>query len=135
VSCGDRVQYETGGKKVPASGPPWSFPEELDDVRGGLRKLLDLYRSAHQTVGVYHARTSHAWATAKPEKRRADTRDSWVGGFESTGERDYAPGYNRLLAGDETFLDPGDPDHERFVGIAEAILEAMGGRVAREEAP
>lgn len=127
------TSYGGRSRKVPAIGPPWSFPEDLDDVRRGLRTLLKLYGSAHQTVGLYHARTSYTWVASQPERRWADTRQAWAGGFDSVGERDYAPGYNRLLAGEASFLDPDGPDHERFARIAESILEAMRGRVAREE--
>ncbi|MEO6234762.1 MAG: hypothetical protein ABIO75_06095, partial [Thermomonas sp.] len=32
-----------------------------------------------------------------------DPAKAWLSGFSSTGERDYAPGYTRLLAGEITF--------------------------------
>lgn len=78
--------------------------------------LLAIWQQAQQRPGHYFPRTS--WA-ALDEKDDA-ARQAWEGGF-NTGERDYAPGYARLLAGEANFA-AGQPDH--------AALRAQASRLA-----
>lgn len=98
-----------------AVGPPVAFPEEADQLRQGLIELLDMYRHAEQTAGVYYAKTSYAYAAAEqmhdPDARRPKSPldaayKAWASNesADKTGERDYTPQYNRMLAGDESFI-------------------------------
>ena len=55
--------------------------------------LLAMFVQAQAHPSAYFPKTASA---GHPE-------NEWVGGFNKTGERDYAPGYARLLAGEVTF--------------------------------
>jgi exodeoxyribonuclease V gamma subunit len=78
--------------------------------------LLSIWREAQRQPLPYFPRTSWAALDDKPEA----ARQAWEGGF-NTGERDYAPGYARLLAGEINFAD-GQPQH--------AELRALAGQLA-----
>ena len=87
----------------------------LDDLR---RRLLGLITFWRQSIGHprwYFPKTSSA----------ADPSDSgaasavWLGGDFSSGERDYSPGYARLLASDRDF-DEGE-DFEQLCANAEHL--------------
>lgn len=57
--------------------------------------LLEMFANAQQQPTAYFPRTASA----------RNPGSAWMGGFNATGERDYAPGYARLLAGELTFAD------------------------------
>ncbi len=57
--------------------------------------LLAMFAQAQQQPSAYFPKTASA---SKPN-------EAWMGGFNRTGERDYAPGYARLLAGELSFDD------------------------------
>ncbi|MFK2902841.1 exodeoxyribonuclease V subunit gamma [Dyella ginsengisoli] len=78
--------------------------------------LLSIWRQAQRQPLPYFPRTSWAALDDKPDS----ARQAWEGGF-NTGERDYAPGYARLLAGEINFAD-GQPQH--------AELQALAGQLA-----
>ena len=77
----------------------------LDALAARVAALLAIWQQAQQRPGRYFPRTS--WA-ALDEKDDA-ARQAWEGGSFATGERDYAPGYARLLAGEANFA-AGHPD-------------------------
>lgn len=79
--------------------------------------LLSIWRQAQRQPLPYFPRTSWAALDEKPDA----ARQAWEGGF-NTGERDYAPGYARLLTGETNFAD-GQPQH--------AELQALALRLAR----
>jgi exodeoxyribonuclease V gamma subunit len=70
----------------------------LADLRRRVAALLDRYCAAQAEPRAYFPKTSWIAAT-----QPGDIARTWQGGYASTGERDYAPGYARLLAGDEDF--------------------------------
>ncbi|OZB61704.1 MAG: exodeoxyribonuclease V subunit gamma [Lysobacterales bacterium 14-68-21] len=80
--------------------------------------LLAIWRQAQQQPLPYFPRTSWAALDDKPEA----ARQAWEGQGQGAGERDYAPGYARLLAGETNFAD-GQPQH--------AELQALAARLAR----
>jgi exonuclease V gamma subunit len=127
----------------PALGPPIPFTADREQLRLGLAALLALYRNACRTAGVYYARTSFSYAGVlheKPEDAEAAAKAAWTcwngsdynGG--SVGERDYAPMYNRILAGDERFIETDTPEHERFAGVARSLLAIITGLAQSGEA-
>ncbi len=83
-----------------------------DALADRVEALLAIWQQAQQRPGRYFPRTS--WA-ALDEKDDA-ARLAWEGGF-NTGERDYAPGYARLLAGEANFH-AGQADHVALQSLA-----------------
>ena len=90
----------------PGEDAPWQAWErawrQADDARrtrmrtqlaASLASLLAMFAQAQQQPSAYFPKTASA----------RNPNEAWLGGFNSTGERDYAPGYARLLAGDLTF--------------------------------
>jgi exodeoxyribonuclease V gamma subunit len=75
--------------------------------------LLTIWRQAQQQPLPYFPRTSWAALDDKPEA----ARQAWEGQGQGTGERDYAPGYARLLAGEANFAD-GQPQHAKLLALA-----------------
>ena len=137
------VMIHQNKKKEPALGPPVPFTSNHAQLRSGLAALVAMYRNAHRTAGIYYARTSHSYASAlhdKPDDTEAAEKSAWTcwngsdfnGGF--TGERDYAPMYNQMLAGDEGFMEADTPEHDRFAGVARSLLEIITGLPQPEEA-
>ena len=88
-----------------------------DALTARVAALLAIWRQAQHQPLPYFPRTSWAALDDKPDA----ARQAWEGGF-ATGERDYAPGYARLLAGQANFAD-GQPQH--------AELQALALRLAR----
>ncbi len=93
--------------------------EERADLRTDLERrvarLIQWFDTAHATSHWYFARA--AWETLRPwaygksqDDAMAAPGSSWIATSDNTtGERDYAPGYNRLLAGEVGF-DEGTPE-------------------------
>ncbi|HSC11012.1 MAG TPA: exodeoxyribonuclease V subunit gamma [Rhodanobacteraceae bacterium] len=74
--------------------------ESLEDVERRVAGLLDFWRRAQHEPQWYFPATSWALVTHGPEK----AREQWAGSARSKrAERDYAPGYARLLARDRDF--------------------------------
>ncbi|MGV8940119.1 MAG: exodeoxyribonuclease V subunit gamma [Lysobacter sp.] len=85
----------------------------LDRLERQVTGLVDFYQDALHAPLWYFPKTS--WSSAEsPQKARA----TWVGGF-SMGERDYSPGYARLLAGDREF--DGGTDYQQLLATAERL--------------
>lgn len=96
---------------------------ELEDQVEG---LVDFYREARTAPLRYFPRTS--WSAAESAQK---ARASWVGGF-NTGERDYAPGYGRLLAGEREFDDTAS--YESLLETAHRLRELITLVVPQEVA-
>lgn len=79
----------------------WSA--DLERRVGG---LLDFFRASQRHPRWYFPKTS--WAALGDDPGVA-TRE-WSGGEYALGERDYAPGYASLLAGERDFADGADRD-------------------------
>jgi exodeoxyribonuclease V gamma subunit len=83
--------------------------------------LLALFVQAQQQPSAYFPKTAFA----------RDPAAAWTGGFGGTGERDYAPGYARLLAGEITFADAAEQTAlQAVVERIEAALALPLGDVA-----
>lgn len=89
-----------------------------DDLAARVRALLDLWRQAQRYPAPYLPQTS--WAAL--DERADKAQQTWAGSFGHPGERDYAPGYAWLLAGDADF----SPDQPAFVE-----LQAFAARLLR----
>ncbi|HEX5304487.1 MAG TPA: exodeoxyribonuclease V subunit gamma, partial [Dyella sp.] len=98
-----------------AAAPP-AARAMRDVLAARVAALLSIWREAQRQPLAYFPRTSWAALDDKPDA----ARQTWEGGF-NTGERDYAPGYARLLAGEMNFA-AGQPHH--------AELQALAGRLA-----
>ncbi|MDI1252298.1 exodeoxyribonuclease V subunit gamma [Thermomonas sp.] len=75
--------------------------------------LLVLFVQAQQQPSAYFPKTTFA----------RDPAAAWAGGFGGKGERDYAPGYARLLAGEVTFAD--EAEQTALQVVAERIEAAL----------
>jgi len=71
----------------------------LEDLERRVAGLLEFWRRAQHEPQWYFPATSWALAMRGPDK----ARDQWVGARGKKAERDYAPGYARLLAGERDF--------------------------------
>ena len=72
----------------------------LEDLERRVAGLLDFWRRAQHEPQWYFPATSWALVARGPDK----AREQWAGSPRSKkAERDYAPGYARLLAGDHDF--------------------------------
>jgi exodeoxyribonuclease V gamma subunit len=89
-----------------------------EDLAARVGALLDLWRQAQRYPVPYFPRTSWAALDERPEK----AQQTWAGSFGHPGERDYAPGYAWLLAGEADF----SPDQPAF-----AELQAFAARLLR----
>ncbi|MDQ3159907.1 MAG: exodeoxyribonuclease V subunit gamma, partial [Pseudomonadota bacterium] len=76
-------------------------------------ELLALFVQAQAQPSAYFPKTAAARDPAK----------AWLSGFSSMGERDYAPGYARLLAGDATFSN--DAEQAALQTVADRIEAAL----------
>ena len=74
------------------------------DLERRIDGLLTFCNAALETPLWYFPRTS--WVARAGDIEAA--RQVWIGGEYSLGERDYAPGYARLLAGDREFDEGAD---------------------------
>lgn len=88
----------------------------LQDLGRRVDGLLTIWRQAGQCPGTYFPRTSWAALDENPELAQR----TWEGSF-NTGERDYAPGYSALLAGEVNFA-PGQPEHEALQVMARRLM-------------
>jgi exodeoxyribonuclease V gamma subunit len=95
----------------------------LDDLASRVAQLLTLWRQAQQQPLAYFPKTS--WAALDSNKPHAATAAWWSGGFGHIGERDYAPGYARLLAGDQRF-ESGHHEYEELRALARRLHALTG---------
>lgn len=89
-----------------------------EDLVARVGALLDLWRQAQRYPLPYFPRTSWAALDERPDK----AQQTWAGSFGHPGERDYAPGYAWLLAGEMDF----SPEQPAF-----AELRAFAARLLR----
>ena len=75
--------------------------------------LLALFVQAQEQPSIYFPKTAFA----------RNPVAQWNSGFNKTGERDYAPGYARLLAGDVTFADAAE--HATLQAVVDRIEAAL----------
>lgn len=89
------------------------------DLHARIGGLLDLHAASLAAPLSYFPRTSAVAAT-----REAGIEAAWLSGYRHTGERDYAPGYTALLAGDECFADDSDA-RRHLIEIARQIAHTI----------
>lgn len=92
-----------------------------DDLQARVRHLLDYWMAAREAPRWYFPKTSWA-ALQKPGTDAAAQK--WTGGAQGTGERDYAPGYARLLASDRDFA-AGSADLARMESDARWLADVL----------
>lgn len=123
---------------LPELGPVPPFTDHPERLREGLSRLLALYRDACRTAAAYHPRSSYVLAdkvaAGDPDRALDASRRAWQGQHQSAGERDYAPGYNRLIAGDDAFLHAGRAEHARFDRLARELYDLLRGSVPERAA-
>lgn len=90
-----------------------------EDLARRIGTLLALWQQARQRPNAYFPRTS--WASLNPNEDLAE--HTWAGNF-SIGERDYAPGYARLLAGEASFA-AGHPDYQALQEMAQHLMDLI----------
>jgi len=78
-------------------------PDMLDDLERRVAALVAFWRRAQRDPPWYLPATS--WAAAQSIDK---AREKWLGSRGVRAERDYAPGYARLLLGDRDFSDGED---------------------------
>jgi exodeoxyribonuclease V gamma subunit len=88
------------------------------DLAARVGALLDLWRQAQRYPVPYFPKTS--WAAL--DERADKAQQAWAGSFGHPGERDYAPGYAWLLAGEADF----SPEQPAF-----AELRALAARLSK----
>lgn len=112
----------------------------LADLRRRLRRLLAWWQAAQQQPELYFPRSSWV-AVAGDDQEEADSkrinrlRIVWAGSDYGTGERDFGPGYSRLLGGDLQFDFASDDlrDLQLFANQLKACLSLDAG-VAEHDA-
>ncbi|WP_049623710.1 exodeoxyribonuclease V subunit gamma [Frateuria defendens] len=94
-----------------AAGDDATVERLLDDLRARVAALLDLWRQAQHQPLPYFPKTSWKVLDEAPD----GASRSWLGNGRQRGERDYAPGYARLLAGEHRF----EPDGPGYLALRE----------------
>jgi exodeoxyribonuclease V gamma subunit len=100
----------------------------LARLRERIGRLLAFWLQAQAAPAWYFPKTSWAAATAP-----AKAGDTWSGGRNHVGERDYAPGYARLLAGDRDFR-ADTPDRELLERTAQRLYRLIHPQLDLEDA-
>ncbi|HTH68270.1 MAG TPA: exodeoxyribonuclease V subunit gamma, partial [Rhodanobacter sp.] len=96
-----------------------------DQLRHGLRRLIEAYRAAGQRPLLFFPRSAQAWASNEPEGRLAKAAAAWEGDGFNHGERDYAPGYAALLSRGLELFDETSPAHRAFVAATELVCDVL----------
>jgi exodeoxyribonuclease V gamma subunit len=100
--------------------------QDANQLRRGLRTLIEESRRAEQQPLLFFPKAALAWALAKPDERRHKARLAWEGdGHNQVGERDYAPGYAALLARGLDLFDPAGSEHWSFVSATETVCHVL----------
>jgi exodeoxyribonuclease V gamma subunit len=94
------------------------------EIRTRLARLVDFWQQSGRQPLSYLPKTAWAAAGADAADRGEAMRKAWLADGRSVGERDYAPGYARLLA---RGLDPSDPASAEGAALVEAatMLRAL----------
>ncbi|WP_108471524.1 exodeoxyribonuclease V subunit gamma [Rhodanobacter thiooxydans] len=99
--------------------------QEGEQLRHGLRRLVEAYRAAAQWPLLFFPRTAQAWAGNEPKDRLAKAAAAWEGDSFNPGERDYAPGYAALLSRGLELFDEASPAHRAFVAATELVCGVL----------
>lgn len=103
--------------------------QRLADLERRVGGLLDFFLASQRQPQWYFPKTS--WAASGDDPAAATT--AWIGGY-GIGERDYAPGYARLLAGERDFADGVDHAELRAHAVHLRALVRLGPAPAEEAA-
>ncbi|MCX7512817.1 exodeoxyribonuclease V subunit gamma [Frateuria sp. STR12] len=95
------------------------------DLAARVGTLLELWRQAQCYPSRYFPKTS--WAAL--DERLDKAQSTWAGSHGHPGERDYAPGYAWLLAGDADFS-PGQPAFADLQAFAQRLQALINLNVA-----
>lgn len=126
----EQVQRKRGGSNVlvaqPAGMLDTILAQDRDQLRHGLRRLIETWQRAEPRPLLFFPRTALAWATNKEGDRSAKAEAAWSGdGFNQAGERDYAPGYAALLSRGLDLFDTQSPAHRAFVAATELVCDVL----------
>ena len=122
---------EPGTKTQPVRRPALLqliHAQDSEQLRHGLRTLIEARHDAEQQPLLFFPKTAFAWATAKPDDRTYKARSAWEGGYNKTGERDYAPGYAALLTRGLDLFDLASNEHRSFVSATEIVCHVLDPR-------
>jgi exodeoxyribonuclease V gamma subunit len=76
----------------------------IGDLENRVFELIAFWQQSQQQQQWYFPKTS--WTSLAGDANKAI--EDWAGSFERTGERDYSPGYARMLAGERDFSEEAD---------------------------
>ncbi|OOG50298.1 exodeoxyribonuclease V subunit gamma [Rhodanobacter sp. C01] len=123
---GDYLEPTSNNKKARSSGLLDPIrAQDAAQLRQGLRRLIDAYRSATQQPLLFFPRSAQAYATSEPDARLGKAQAAWAGDDFNGGERDYAPGYAALLSRGLELFDQDSPAHRAFVAATELVCEVL----------
>lgn len=97
------------------------------DLERRVSGLLDFFRASQEQPAWYFPSTS--WAAKDDDPAAAVAK--WIGGSHAVGERDHAPGYARLLAGERDF--DGGADYTELLRHAQHLRDLVRLEVATTE--
>jgi exodeoxyribonuclease V gamma subunit len=123
---GDYLEPTSNNHKARSSGLLDPIrAQDAEQLRQGLRRLIEAYRSTEQQPLMFFPRTAQAYATSEPEARLGKAASAWAGDDFNGGERDYAPGYAALLSRGLELFDPDSPAHHAFVATTELVCAVL----------
>ncbi|MFC5580953.1 exodeoxyribonuclease V subunit gamma [Rhodanobacter terrae] len=123
---GDYLEPTSNNRKARSSGLLDPIrAQDAAQLRHGLRRLVEAYRSAEQRPLLFFPRTAQAYAASEPEARLGKAAAAWAGDDFNGGERDYAPGYAALLSRGLELFDPDSPAHRAFVAATELVCAVL----------
>lgn len=96
----------------------------LRDLESRLARLVRWWREAQAQPRWYFNKTSWAAATRDSTGDFSSIAAAWAGSEHSPGERDYEPGYSRMLAGDVGFDADGE-DMRLLLEFAEGLYDCI----------
>ena len=101
-------------------------PQDAEQLRHGLRTLIEASRRAEQQPLLFFPKAALAWALAEPGDRLYKARSAWEGDdYHQVGERDYAPGYAALLTRGLDLFDPASDEHRAFVAATKMVCQVL----------
>jgi len=99
--------------------------QDTDQLRRGLRCLIEAYLAAEQQPLLFFPRTAQTYALNDPETRLGKAAATWEGDDFNSGERDYAPGYAALLSRGMELFEPHSPAHRSFLAATELVCKVL----------
>jgi exodeoxyribonuclease V gamma subunit len=120
------LECSSAGKVRPSRLLDSVLIQKHDELRRGLRRLVDVSIDADQQPLLFFPKTALAYAKSEPEDRRVSAASVWEGGqFVGMGERDYAPGYSALLSRGLDLFDTDSAAHLAFVHATQLVCDIL----------